>query len=259
MPGSRRERPPLSRGDIRVVPERRPTDAAPAASLRFPMRIDVYADIACPWCYIGHARLRTALESRDDITPDVRWNPFQLQPDLPASGREWRAFAEEKFGSWERAQQMFERVEEAAASEGLAVRFDRMTTAPNTADAHRLILWAQEADDPAPSAEETRSERLAEQLYRAYFENGVNVSEIDALVDAANKTGLPADEARSILQDGSFADDVEESQERAERFNIRGVPCYVFGERYALAGAQPPEKIHRAIEAALGATDSADS
>jgi len=85
------------------------------------------------------------------------------------------------------------------------------------------------------------------------------VSEADALVDLAAETGLPADEARSILEDGSFADDVEESQERAERFNIRGVPCYVFGERYALAGAQPPEKIHPAIEAALGAADSADS
>jgi predicted DsbA family dithiol-disulfide isomerase len=219
------------------------------------MTIDVYADVACPWCYIGHARLRTALSERDDLTPTIRWNPFQLQPDMPAGGREWRAFAEEKFGGWERAQQMFERVEAAADQEGLSVHFDRMTTAPNTADAHRLILWAQDGGPDAAPIGESPGERLAESLYRAYFEKGANVSDPDALVAAAEEAGCDPDEARSLLDGEAFAEAVDESQQRAERLNIQGVPCYVFGERYALAGAQPPEKIHQAIAAAQGAAE----
>jgi predicted DsbA family dithiol-disulfide isomerase len=221
------------------------------------MTIDVYADVACPWCYIGHARLHEALNERDDLTPEIRWNPFQLQPDMPTGGREWRAFAEEKFGGWERAQQMFERVEEAADREGLSVNFDRMSTAPNTADAHRLILWAQDDGPDAAPIGESPGERLAESLYRAYFEEGANVSDPDALVAAAEAAGCDPDEARTLLDGEAFAEAVEESQKRAERLNIQGVPCYVFGERYALAGAQPPEKIHQAIEAAQGAADAA--
>jgi predicted DsbA family dithiol-disulfide isomerase len=223
------------------------------------MKIDVYADIACPWCYIGHARLTTALAERDDIAPDVRWNPFQLQPDMPAGGRDWRAFAEEKFGGWERAQDMFERVEEAAEREGLAIRFDRMTTAPNTADAHQLVLWAEDAGDGSAPVGESPAERLAEHLYRSYFERGENVSAAETLLRAVEEVGLDPDGARAVLEADAFAEAVDESQQRAERLNIRGVPCTVFDERYAIAGAQPADKIHRAIEAAQGATETAEN
>jgi predicted DsbA family dithiol-disulfide isomerase len=223
------------------------------------MNIDVYADVACPWCYIGHARLKDALRERDDVTATVKWNPFQLQPDMPEEGREWRAFAEEKFGGWERAQKMFERVEEAAEMEGLPVDFDAMTTAPNTEDAHRLVLWAEASasgNGTAPESSpvgESPGERMAERLYRAYFAEGVNVSDRDALVDLAAQAGFDAGAAREMLDAGTYAEAVEESQERARTFNIRGVPCYVFGDRFALSGAQPPAKIHQAIDAALEA------
>ena len=218
------------------------------------MNIDVYADIACPWCYIGHARLNRALAERDDVTTTVAWNPFQLQPDMPEEGREWRAFAEDKFGGWERAQEMFARVAEAAEVEGLPVDFDAMTTAPNTEDAHRLVLWAEAQGEEAGETRtgETPGEKMADRLYRAYFAEGVNVSNRDALADLAEQVGFDSGDARAVLEDGTYADDVEESQERARRFNIRGVPCYVFGDRFALSGAQPPAKIHQAIDAALG-------
>ncbi len=232
------------------------------------MTIDVYADIACPWCYVGHARLKAALAERDDLSPVIHWRPFQLQPDMPKDGREWRAVAEEKFGGWDRAQKMFERVREAAEMEGLPVDFDAMTTAPNTEDAHRLVLWTESqsagdgagdeagdgtGDEAAHAPGESSGERMADQLYRAYFAEGVNVSDREALVAQAERAGFDAEAAREMLAGDAFVEAVADSQEQAERFNIRGVPCYVFGERYALSGAQPPGKIHRAIDAAQGA------
>jgi len=79
------------------------------------LTINAYADVACPWCYIGRARLQTVLDRRLDLVVQIRWHPFSLRPDLPPDGRDWRAFADEKFGSWERAQPMFERVREAGS------------------------------------------------------------------------------------------------------------------------------------------------
>ena len=211
------------------------------------LSIDVYADIACPWCYIGRARLQTALDRRPAVAPTLRWRPFQLQPDLPPDGTDWRSLAEEKFGGWERAQQMFERVQKAGAEDGLTFDFDAMEVAPNTADAHRLVLWAQDRDAGAA---------LSDRLFEAYFAEGANVSDADVLVDCAASVGLDADDARSLLDGTAYAEAVRESQQQAQRHGINGVPCYVLGDRYAVTGAQPADTMVEAIDAALSAQSS---
>jgi len=209
------------------------------------MTIDVYADIACPWCYVGRARLKRALEQRPERDVTLSWRPFQLQPDLPPEGRDFRSVLEDKFGGWDRAQRMFERIREVGADEGLAFNFDAIEVAPNTADAHRLVLWGEEKNV---------GDALATTLFRAYFSEGRNVSDPAILAECAADAGLDPEAAREMLEGDAYADAVRESQKQAERQDITGVPCYVFDERHAVTGAQPVDVFLDALDATAPST-----
>lgn len=196
------------------------------------LSIDVYADIAWPWCYVGRAQLRRALERRPERDVALQWRPFQLQPDLPPDGRDFRAVLEAKFGSWQRAQQMFARIQERGKELALTFDFDAIETAPNTADAHRLVLWADEHN---------RSDKMATALFQAYFSEGRNVSDRAVLADVAEQVGGDAEAVRSLLAGNEYAEAVRESQRQAQRRGVTGVPCYVFEDKHVLTGAQPVE------------------
>jgi len=206
------------------------------------MTIDVYADIACPWCYVGRARLKKAFAQRPDLDVTLRWRPFQLQPDLPPEGRDFRSVLEKKFGSWDRVQQMFDRVRRMGDEEGLTFDFESIEVAPNTADAHRLVLWAQEQD---------AGEEMSTVLFQVYFSEGRNVSDRDVLVDCAAEVGFDPEVARTLLSGTEYAHEVRESQEQAQRRGITGVPCCVFGGQHAVMGAQPVDSLTEALEAAV--------
>lgn len=203
------------------------------------MTIDVYADIACPWCYVGRATLKQALADRPALDVSLRWRPFQLQPHMPPEGRDFRSVLEAKFGNWDRVQDLFDRIRERGEALGLAFNFDAIEVAPNTADAHRLVLWAEEDD---------RGDEMATTLFRAYFSEGRNVSRREVLVDCAAEVGLDAEEARALLDSAAYADAVRESQQQAQRRGITGVPCYVFDDTRAVTGAQPVEVFGEALD-----------
>lgn len=205
------------------------------------MTIDVYADIACPWCYVGRARLKEACAQRPNLDVRLRWRPFQLQPDLPPEGRDFRTVLEEKFGSWEQAQQMFDRIRRIGGEDGLTFEFDAINVAPNTADAHRLVLWAQDRSE---------GDAMATALFRAYFSKGRNVSSHDVLVDCVTEAGIEAERARALLAGDQYAEEVRASQQTAQRRGITGVTCYVFGERHAVMGAQPVDALTEALDVA---------
>ncbi len=211
------------------------------------MTIDVYADIACPWCYVGRARLQEALEQRPTVDATLRWRPFQLQPDMPPEGRDFRSVLSSKFGSWERAQQMFDRLRSLGRDEGLEFNFDAIDVAPNTANAHRLVLWAAEHD---------AADEMATTLFQAYFSNGRNVSANDVLVECARDVGLDSDDARAMLNGDEYAADVQRSQEQAQRQGITGVPCYVFNDERAVTGAQPVETFTEVFDAIASASSN---
>src|SRR5215210_9519041 len=105
------------------------------------MLIDVYSDVVCPWCFIGEKRLAKALEPRPDIEVEVHWRPFQLQPGMPKRGLPWAEFCREKFGSERGAEAAFSHVSAVGEEEGIRFDFGRVASAPNTVDAHRLILF----------------------------------------------------------------------------------------------------------------------
>ena len=203
------------------------------------MKIDVYADIACPWCYIGEKRLEQALSMRPDLHVELQWRPFQLRPEMPKEGVPWSDFERQKFGGHEKAQQIFARVTSVGAEDGIDFRFDRIQVAPNTLDAHRLVLFARE---------QGREWQAVAALFVAHFTEGRDVSDLDTLVDIAGRFGLDTNTVRDYLLSGRDADTVIESQEEAYGVGVQGVPFYVFDDRYALSGAQPLETFLWALD-----------
>ncbi|MGN6810560.1 MAG: DsbA family oxidoreductase [Thermomicrobiales bacterium] len=205
------------------------------------LRIDLYADIACPWCYIGERRLARALAARPNLHIERHWQPFQLQPDLPPGGIPWSDLIERKFGGAASAAEMFGRVAAAGAPDGIAFNFDRVTRAPNTADAHRLVLFA---------AEQGQTWTMVETLFAAYFTDGRDVSDREELIALAAAAGLDAAAARDYLASDANVAAVQASQRTAYRHGVQGVPFFVFAERYALSGAQPLDIFERALDLA---------
>jgi predicted DsbA family dithiol-disulfide isomerase len=222
------------------------------------LTLDLWADIACPWCWIGEHRLLAAVDrlrrARPDVHVEHNWRPFQLQPKLPRAGVDWATFAREKFGSAERLETMFSHVVQAGAADGLPFRFDRMTVAPNTTDAHRLVLWAGTQatrsgadEDPAGAG----ALAMADALFRAYFAEGRDVSDRAVLAEVAAQQGLDAAAARAMLDSEALEDAVLDGQREAARLGIQGVPFFVLDRRLSIAGAQPAELFDRALAAAL--------
>lgn len=204
------------------------------------MIIDVYADVVCPWCYIGERRLEQALAQRPDLEVKRRWRPFQLQPGMPATGVPWNNFAQRKFGGASRAQAAFAQVIAAGASDGITFAFDKVATAPNSVDAHRLIVWAKQHG---------RQWELAEALFAAYFSEGRDLNNHDHLVAVTTSVGLDAAAVRAFLASDAGVVEISTSQDEAYQVGVQGVPFYVFDERYAVSGAQPVEVFVQVLDA----------
>jgi predicted DsbA family dithiol-disulfide isomerase len=207
--------------------------------------IDVFADVVCPWCYIGERRLERALAQRTGVPTTRRWRPFQLQPHMPSDGVAWSDFVRTKFGGPERARSIFDRVTAVGASVGATFDFDRVANAPNTADAHRLILLAAERGDEWP---------VVNRLFRAHFAEGRDIGDAATLAELAGSIGLDPAHVRRYLASDRNRDAVVQSQRTAEGLGVTGVPFFVFRGRYGVSGAQPEDVLTRAID--LVSTDT---
>ncbi len=205
------------------------------------LHIDVYADVVCPWCWIGERRLQRALSSRPDLDVTIAWRPFQLDPTVPQSGRDWQEIVEQKFGGAARATEMFAQVAKAAVADGVAFRFDRITRAPNTVRAHALLLHA---------ASGGRQWQLAEALFTAYFHDGRDIGAVATLRELGESHGLDGDGIETLLHDGRYDIDVQQSQREAARLGVRGVPFVVVDNRFGISGAQPEAIFRQAISQA---------
>ncbi|MEU4776391.1 DsbA family oxidoreductase [Micromonospora sp. NPDC023633] len=200
------------------------------------MEIEIYADVVCPWCYIGKRRLEQALESYDgEVT--VRYRPFQLDPSPVPEPRPLVDAMAAKFGGPDRVRQMFGQVTEVAAQVGLKLDFDRAVAA-NTFDAHRLVAWATDRG---------RAAEIVEALYRAHFTDGVDVGSRDALAALAAEVGLDAAEARRFLDSDERVSELSDELATARQIGVTSVPTFVLAGRYAVTGAQEPETLLAAL------------
>lgn len=195
------------------------------------MLIETFADLTCPWCYIGKRRLARALEQRPAVRADIRWQPFQLNPDMPAGGMARADYLAAKFGGAERARQIHRVVEETAERDGLPLALDRIQRTPNSFDAHRLIRIA---------GRRGLGNAMADALFAAYFIEGVDIGDHDSLAATAAAVGLDAAEVKHLLCGDAEAASVHAADSLARQMGLQAVPCYIFNRRYALSGAQEP-------------------
>jgi predicted DsbA family dithiol-disulfide isomerase len=203
--------------------------------------IEVFADIACPWCYIAERRLERSLQMRPSVPATFRWRPFQLQPQLPQEGVKWDDFVQYKFGGMEKAKSIFSHVARIGAADGIRFEFEKIPVAPNTQKLHRLILLAAEHD---------RSREMSTTFYKAYFTDGRDLSDDAELVALTTACcDLDPDLITSFLKSDRFVEEVNTSQEIADRAGISGVPFYVFDDRFVRSGAQPTEVFLKALDA----------
>ncbi|SIN27916.1 DsbA family oxidoreductase [Micromonospora cremea] len=200
------------------------------------MEIEIYADVVCPWCYIGKRRLEEALASYGgEVT--VRYRPFQLDPSPVAEPRPLVEAMGAKFGGPERARQMFAHVTEVAASDGLRLDFDRAVIA-NTFDAHRLVSYA---------TDHGRAADMVEALYQAHFTQGVDVGSREALATLAGGIGLDAADVRRFLDSDERSADITAELAAARELGVTSVPTFVLAGKYAVTGAQEAQTLLAAL------------
>ena len=147
------------------------------------VELDVVSDVMCPWCYIGKRRLEKALEQVEGTAVEVRWRPFQLDPTLPAEGKDRQQYLNEKFGGKEGAREIYQRVRQAGAAEHIPFAFDKIEKSPNTLDAHRLIRWSANGGEAAQA-------KMVERLFQLYFIEGANIGDHAVLSAAAAEIGM---------------------------------------------------------------------
>ena len=204
-----------------------------------PVRIDVVSDVVCPWCFIGKRRLEKAMAMKPDIAVEVRWRPYFLNDWIPREGISREQYLTTKFGSPERYKGIAQRVTAAAAAEGLVYASDKVTRQPNTLDCHRLIRWA---DGIGKAAE------MKQRLMDLYFTEGADLTNHAVLVQAATDVGLEAEDVRAALASDQDVAQIEQEALSAKEAGIEGVPCFIFGGKFAVSGAQEPEYLAEAIE-----------
>lgn len=207
------------------------------------MKIEIFSDVGCPWCFIGKRRFETALESfehRDQV--EVEWKSFQLDPSLPEHDHrnEIDYLVETKGMPRDQVTQMLAHVTQQAAGEGLDYDFDALVVA-NSWKAHRVIQRAKAA------SLETAA-RLEEQLFKAHFEDGKNIGSEDVLVELGTAAGLTAEQVREALDEDRWETAVKQDLATARALGVSGVPFFVLERKYGISGAQPVEVFTQALE-----------
>ena len=198
------------------------------------MNVEIWSDIACPWCYVGKRRFEAALaryEHRDEVT--VTWRSFELDPTAPRErDHDLTTHLVEKYGvTPEGAQQMHDQMTAVAAAEGLDFRFDA-ARGGSTFDGHRLIHLA---------AAHGKQDAMKERLLRAYFTEGALISDPQTLERRGVEAGLPPDAVREVVLTGRYAEEVREDERTAASLGVQGVPFFVVDRRIAVSGAQPAD------------------
>jgi predicted DsbA family dithiol-disulfide isomerase len=193
------------------------------------MRIDIYSDTVCPWCYLGKRRFDLAVAARPQYEPVVVWRPFELNPDVPIEGVDRETFMAAKMPDQVRLEQGHMELERQGEASGIRFRFDLINRVPNTRRSHLLIAHA---------ARHGLQAVVKDRIMRAYFEEGCDIGDPDELVRLGNEAGLSTPEARNALILRIGQDGVVAAERHAAVLGITGVPTYIFDGQYTISGAQ---------------------
>lgn len=217
-----------------------------------PVKVDVWSDIACPWCFVGKRRFEAAASAfrADGGEVEVEYHAYQLSPTAPVEnpGRAAEHLASHLRVPVEQAEQMQAQMTQLAAAEGLAYDFDALQQT-NTLLAHQLLALAKAHG---------RQLDMKERLLSAHFEQGRHVGRVDDLVDLATEVGLDPEEVRAALTEGRYLDVVEADRDQGFEYGINGVPFHVIDGRFAVSGAQEPAAFLDALRRAAGERATTD-
>jgi predicted DsbA family dithiol-disulfide isomerase len=204
------------------------------------LKIDFVSDVVCPWCAIGLKSLEQALQRLDgDVVADLHFQPFELNPQMGPEGESVAEHLAHKYGSTpEQMAKNQEGIRQRGASLGFVFDMDKRSRIYNTFDAHRLLHWAElESKQPA----------LKLALLEAYFSKGENVSSHEVLARVAGEVGLDVAEARKVLAENRYADEVRQQEQFFQSQGIRAVPSVIINGKYLVQGGQPPEVFEQTL------------
>ena len=210
------------------------------------LTIDIVSDVVCPWCYIGKRKLEAALALPGAASlpaVELRWHPFQLNPDIPAEGISRKQYLEDKFGGPQRASEIYGRVRAAGRGAGLELHIDGIAVQPNTLAAHALIAFAQRAGSVAASD-------MKERLLKAYFVDNRFIGSADVLTEISREAGLDARAANAFVTDPLQLQAVARADAQARGMGIDGVPFFIFNRKLSISGAQEPATLLAAMQQA---------
>ncbi|WP_077529535.1 DsbA family oxidoreductase [Vreelandella utahensis] len=204
------------------------------------LKIDIVSDIACPWCAIGYARLERAMEQLSgefDFT--VSWHPFELNPDKDADGEPILQALSRKYGRSPEEMEQAQKDMTAIAHE-LGLNFERMQEryTRNTFNAHRLVMWA---------GDQNRQTDMKKAFFEAYFGRAADISDDEVLLECVAATGLDTEEARRVLDEGEYAEEVLKEEAYYQKGGISAVPAYIINQQYLISGAQEPNYLVQAF------------
>jgi predicted DsbA family dithiol-disulfide isomerase len=206
------------------------------------LRIDITSDFICPWCLVAETRLNHAI-AQFNAPIDIQrlWHPFELNPNMPEMGIDRQTYRTQKFGSWEYSQQLDAKTIQATQGDGIAFRYDLMTTTPNTLKAHRLTWFAGKQD---------KATEMAERILKAYFTEGQNIVEAEVLAHLAAEVGMDAESVNAFLLSDGGIPEVQELERQTIAQGIHGVPHIRIGQK-VISGAQSVEVFRSALQNAV--------
>lgn len=203
------------------------------------MRIDVYSDTVCPWCYLGKRRFELAVAARPQYEPRVTWRPFELNPDMPVEGVDRTSYLAGRFGTAERTAEAHAELQRQGQASGIEFRFDLIERMPNSRRSHLLIAHA---------ARSGRAAAVKDRVMRGYFEEGRDIGDVETLVALGVEAGLRERESRSALILRAGQDGVIAAERHASVLGITGVPTFIFDGLYTISGAQEVGALTRVLD-----------
>lgn len=208
---------------------------------REPVLVEMIADLACPWCYLGLVRFNKARDLRPTIPVELRWWPYLLNPQLPKEGMDRQTYLRAKFGGDGQAKQIYQRIQTAGREDGIPFAFDKMTRTPNTVLAQRLILLAQT---------QGKGEAVIRALFKALFEDGVDIGKAKALIEQGEAAGMTRTDIEMLFAGSEHSADIVRGHQRASMMGVQGVPFYVVDREHVISGAQAPEVLAGLLDVA---------
>lgn len=200
------------------------------------LTIDIYSDIICPWCYIGKKRLEEALAQRPNVTPDIRWRAFLLNPSMPRGGMDRQMYLKQKFG--EASNAVYDRIAMAGKEAGIDFAFQDIALTPETSAVHTLLI-----------ASGKHSFSLSERFFQAYFLEGRDISDAAVQNELITQEGCQNSYTKEALE--AAANQINDDIQFGGNVGIDGVPFFVFNNEFSLAGAHPAPVLLSAIDAAI--------